>query len=296
MHIPFDIEALERRQPLPGALVGDHDGAGILERLAAGDMIEMMVAVDQILDRGPGDLADFLEIGLRRLRPAVADRIGGDHPRRREHEHRLMVLIAEDNILGALDPGGREQRLGRRRSRCLGELNAGKAGRDAPNQKRDDRFLAHDALLPARLTPRTRRHSRNQSQGLALFEALNPGTPGCWKVDITQARFSCGMPTCNQQSRLVIDGVFEPAPADGVVFRAATGLDANNTIATVQACVRRQLLRVFVRRGLLPRDDAQAMAQWEHGGGFSVDGSVRIAAADRAGRERLLMGNFRGDP
>ena len=47
VHIPFDIEALERRQSLPGALVGDHDGAGILERLAAGDMIVMMVAVDQ---------------------------------------------------------------------------------------------------------------------------------------------------------------------------------------------------------------------------------------------------------
>ena len=31
-----------------------------------------------------------------------------------------------------------------------------------------------------------------------------------------------------------------------------------------------------------------AMGQWEHGGGFSVDGSVRIEAADRAGRERLL--------
>ena len=52
--------------------------------------------------------------------------------------------------------------------------------------------------------------------------------------------------------------------------------------------MRRRLLRVFVRRGLLPGDDARAMAQWEHGGGFSVDGSVRIEAADRAGRERLL--------
>jgi urease accessory protein UreH len=30
------------------------------------------------------------------------------------------------------------------------------------------------------------------------------------------------------------------------------------------------------------------MGQWAHGGGFSVDGSVRIEAADRAGRERLL--------
>jgi hypothetical protein len=30
------------------------------------------------------------------------------------------------------------------------------------------------------------------------------------------------------------------------------------------------------------------MGQWQHGGGFSVDASVRIEAADRAGRERLL--------
>ena len=42
-----------------------------------------------------------------------------------------------------------------------------------------------------------------------------------------------------------------------------------------------------MRRGPLPDDDAQAMGQWEHGGGFSVDGSVRVEAADRAG-ERLL--------
>ena len=43
-----------------------------------------------------------------------------------------------------------------------------------------------------------------------------------------------------------------------------------------------------MRRGLLPGNDAQAIGQWEHGGGFSVNGSVRIEAADRAGRERLL--------
>ncbi len=86
---------------------------------------------------------------------------------------------------------------------------------------------------------------------------------------------------------VVIDGVFDAAAAGGVVFHAASGLDAN-TIAAVQECVRRRLLRVFVHRGLLPEDAARAMAQWDHGGGFSVDGSVRIEAADRAGRERLL--------
>ena len=30
------------------------------------------------------------------------------------------------------------------------------------------------------------------------------------------------------------------------------------------------------------------MGQWQHGGGFSVDGSVRIGATDCVGRERLL--------
>ena len=86
---------------------------------------------------------------------------------------------------------------------------------------------------------------------------------------------------------MVIDGVFAPAAAGGVIFHAAAGLDAN-AIAQVQAQVRRRMLRAVVRRGLLPEDDARAMAQWEHGGGFSVDASVRIEAADRAGRERPL--------
>jgi DNA-directed RNA polymerase subunit RPC12/RpoP len=79
---------------------------------------------------------------------------------------------------------------------------------------------------------------------------------------------------------VVIDGVFDAAARGAVIFHAATGLDAH-AIAQMQAQVRRRLLRVFVRRGLLP-------AQWKHGGGFSVHGSVRIAAADRAGRERLV--------
>jgi hypothetical protein len=77
------------------------------------------------------------------------------------------------------------------------------------------------------------------------------------------------------------------AAAGGRIFHAASGLDAT-AIADVQAGVRRRLLRGFVRRDLLPADDAQAMGQWQHGGGFSVDAAVRIAAADRAGRERLL--------
>jgi hypothetical protein len=86
---------------------------------------------------------------------------------------------------------------------------------------------------------------------------------------------------------VVLDGVFASAPARGVVFHPATGIDAL-AIATVQAKVRRRLLS-FVRRGLLESDDAHNMAQWAHGGGFSVDESMRIADADHAGRERLQL-------
>jgi hypothetical protein len=57
----------------------------------------------------------------------------------------------------------------------------------------------------------------------------------------------------------VIDGVFDAA-AGGVVFHAATGPDAA-AITQVQAQVRRRPLRVFVRRSLLPSDEAQAMGQ-----------------------------------
>ena len=58
--------------------------------------------------------------------------------------------------------------------------------------------------------------------------------------------------------------------------------------ATVQTKVRGRLLESFVRRGLLAGDDALNMAQWGHGGGFSVAAAVRIEAADRPGRTRLL--------
>jgi hypothetical protein len=39
---------------------------------------------------------------------------------------------------------------------------------------------------------------------------------------------------------------------------------------------------------VLEPEDAEAMANWEHGGGFSLDASVRIEGADRPGLERLL--------
>ena len=73
----------------------------------------------------------------------------------------------------------------------------------------------------------------------------------------------------------------------GVDFHAATDLDAA-AIAQVQAQVRQRILRAFVRRGLIDKGDRDEMMGWEHGGGFSLDASVCIQDADRAGLERLL--------
>ena len=85
----------------------------------------------------------------------------------------------------------------------------------------------------------------------------------------------------------VIDGVFEPDPQGGVLFSAVDEVDAHDAEA-VQARVRRRILRAFARRGILDKDDRKEMEQWDHGGGFSLDATVRIAANDRHGLERLL--------
>lgn len=83
---------------------------------------------------------------------------------------------------------------------------------------------------------------------------------------------------------IVIDGV---DPEQDVRFIDAEELDADDAEA-VQTQIRRRILRAFVRRGLLEKEDRKEMEQWDHGGGFSLDASVRIEAHDRSGLERLL--------
>ena len=40
------------------------------------------------------------------------------------------------------------------------------------------------------------------------------------------------------------------------------------TIAEIQPQVRHRLLSVLARRGVLEREDAEAMGTWDHSGGF----------------------------
>ena len=49
----------------------------------------------------------------------------------------------------------------------------------------------------------------------------------------------------------------------------------NLALHILQPRGRTRLLRALTRRGLLEREDAQAMGEWDHGGGFSLDASVK---------------------
>ena len=86
---------------------------------------------------------------------------------------------------------------------------------------------------------------------------------------------------------IVVEGVFDTDAADDAQFHEARAL-CSVALAEIQARGRTRLLRALNRRNLLEREDAQAMGEWEHGGGFSLDASVRIEGQDRQDLERLL--------
>ncbi|HRQ96556.1 MAG TPA: transposase [Candidatus Accumulibacter phosphatis] len=60
---------------------------------------------------------------------------------------------------------------------------------------------------------------------------------------------------------------------------------------TPSSCLLTLCLKTLVRpdsASTLEPEDTEAMANWEHGGGFPLDASVRIEGTDRPGLERLL--------
>ena len=74
-------------------------------------MVVVAVTVDHVFDRRLGDLLDLLDIGLGG-RAALADRVGGDHARRGDDEHRLVAAVTKDiDVVGAFDLGGGIRRL-----------------------------------------------------------------------------------------------------------------------------------------------------------------------------------------
>jgi len=95
----------------------------------------------------------------------------------------------------------------------------------------------------------------------------------------------------------VVDGLFEriegeenqdsSSQTDKLRFHEATAL-TRELLERLQHTVRSRVLRHFRRHGLLEPHDAEDMLTWDHGGGFSLDASVRIEATDREGLERLI--------
>jgi len=93
----------------------------------------------------------------------------------------------------------------------------------------------------------------------------------------------------------VVDGLFDATEMDphpetrsgDLRFHEATALTAQ-LLESLQHTVRKRVLRHVRRQGILEPHDAEDMLTWDHGGGFSLDASVRIEATDRSGLERLI--------
>ena len=146
-------------------------------------------------------------------------------------------------------------------------------------------------------------------QPASLKESRLPGPASsrAWRYVSLKLRFGPSLNTHVHFHCCVVGGVFELMPGGsgdeangvaqttdqttdappGVAFHPASGLD-DAAVAQVQAHARKRILHAFVSRGLIEADDAKEMAGYQHGGGFSVDAGVCIAATDRAGLEPLL--------
>jgi len=93
----------------------------------------------------------------------------------------------------------------------------------------------------------------------------------------------------------VLDGLFEKIDPDQSSESKTTSLRFHEVTALspqllerLQNIVRSRVLRHFRRHGLLEPHEATDMLTWDHGGGFSLNATVRIEATDRAGLERLI--------
>ena len=98
-------------------------------------------------------------------------------------------------------------------------------------------------------------------------------------------RFGAALNAHEHMHLCVLDGVVAQGQS-GLVFRGAPVDEA--CAERVQAAVRQRVLGLIERRGILSSDTVAEMQGWGHRGGFSVHAGVRVAAQDRAGRERLL--------
>lgn len=105
---------------------------------------------------------------------------------------------------------------------------------------------------------------------LAVRDSLGASTQARTGAEAFIHRFGSALNEHTHFHVVMIDGVFEPDPEQGVRFIAAQAIDAD-AVRVVQTPVRRRILRAFVRRGRIDTQTRKEMDAWDHGGGFSLD-------------------------
>lgn len=85
--------------------------------------------------------------------------------------------------------------------------------------------------------------------------------------------------------QVTTDGVF--IESNGTVEFHETDPPGIEDVQGVEERIAKRVLKLFVRRGHLEKEEAARWIKWEHSG-FSLDASVTFEAPDRAGLERLL--------
>ncbi|TVR60583.1 MAG: IS91 family transposase [Gemmatimonadales bacterium] len=160
--------------------------------------------------------------------------------------------------------------------------------------------------VPKRLRPFLHQTPEVASAVLAIFlralrsalRTASPGAPAALQdaqlgaISFPQ-RFGGSLNPHYHYHVLALDGVVSGDVERGVRFHEATALVARDAEALART-VQLRVLRWFARHGLLDPSAAADMRTWRGTGGFSVDGSVRIEALDRAGLERLVRYCARG--
>jgi len=86
---------------------------------------------------------------------------------------------------------------------------------------------------------------------------------------------------------IVIEGLFYTHDSNAIKFAPIDHLGPEDSQA-IQEAVRKRVVRLFKRRGLMTPEQADDMLKWRHSAGFSVNADVGIDAEDRSGLERLL--------
>ncbi len=149
--------------------------------------------------------------------------------------------------------------------------------------------------LPKRLRPALRDHAALATRVLRIFigsiqrELRRSAAPVGARIGAVGflQRFGSALNEHWHYHCCVSDGVFAAADGKTLAFVPAT-VDVADIVARVQARVRGRVLALYCRHGVLSGEDAaQNMAGWDHGGGFSVDASVGIAADDLRGAGAL---------